>query len=409
MTHSFDIAISGAGIIGSLFAYALAHEKIHVALIEKRELEKNLKTGRSFALSYANACILKNLGLWTDVSLSHTPIEHIIVSKQGTRQGIHYRAQDMNVDALGFMVQEVNMIKALRNVTLKHPFIHWFCPQHIHHSSLDPYGITLELDDGLSLKSKICVGADGKNSFLRQQISPHTLSRNYAQKALSFTIAHTKPHHNRAFEHFTNVGPLAFLPLSDQRSAVIWSVHSDLANRLSQAPSTLIHALFNHFGYGLGTLSLVSPILSYPLSLELPWTQNSNRQVLIGDAAHTIHPVAGQGLNLGIRDVFALADHLKKRHELGLDLGLGLDSYSKRRTLDHRSMAFATHSLVHALETNWTTPLWRLGAFVIDLCAPLKESVVRQAMGFGIDSELDTLCHLDSNFGAQTGENHPNL
>ena len=404
MIQLTDIAISGAGLIGSMLAYGLARQNIRIALIEKREPEKNLNANRSFALSYANACVIKSLGL--KIALEE-PIEHITVSKQHTRQGLRYHASDMGVSALGFMIPEAHLVETLQNATKNHPLIQHFRPNEVvrYHEHINH--IKLEFKNGETLDTKLFVSADGKHSPMRSDISPKALSWPYMQKALCFTVKHTKPHERQAFEHFTDAGPLAFLPIKNQMSAVIWSLQSDLADQLTQNKKTLLHALLNHFGWGLGDFTLASKIGTYPLSLELPRAQALGRRLLIGDAAHTIHPVAGQGLNLGIRDVFALINHLTERQELGLDIGLGLNNYTQKRTFDHSSMAFVTHGLVLGLEKKWTTPFWRWGTRAVNLCPPLKETLVRHAMGFGIDSNLDALSHFDGETRPETCKGHP--
>jgi 2-octaprenyl-6-methoxyphenol hydroxylase len=406
MIHSFDIAISGAGPMGLMLAFGLARQSMSVALIEKREPQKNINACRSFALSYANTHVFKNLGLSLPFDM---PIEQISVSKQHTRQGLHYRASDMGVPALGFMIPESTLAKALDDVTQNHPHIHHFRPNEVIGYQEHASHLALTLKSGDTLMAKLMICADGKHSPMRQDISPKNLSWPYEQSALCFTVKHTKPHKQRAFEHFTDVGPLAFLPLKKDQSAVIWSLKNDLADQLMHNPHTLLHALINHFGWGLGDFTLTSRIAAYPLSLELPWTQNQNRRLLIGDAAHTIHPVAGQGLNLGIRDVFALINHIQEQRELGLDIGLNLKNYTQKRRFDHRSMAFVTHGLVWGLEKKWTTPIWRWGARAINLFPLLKTPLVRHAMGFGIDPDLDALCHFDGQTGPKTREQHPSL
>ncbi|TGW15548.1 hypothetical protein EIL50_01245 [bacterium NHP-B] len=393
MATYYDLIISGSGPVGCLLAYLVAHENVRVGIIENKKPQKNLKNGRSFAISYAHGQALDAVKLWQGVATTKTDIKDIVVSKEGTRKGLIYRAQDMGVSALGFLVNEHALRTTLFHAITQHPRIDWLCPHEVVHHTQHPSYLELHLDTKETLRTSLWIGAEGKNSPMRQHISPHTCSWSYDQKALVFTVHHTQDHNGRAFEHFTSKGPLAFLPLHNQSSAVIWSLEAPMADALTTSPTTLLHALLHHFGWGLGDMTLASPVAAYPLDLIMPLHHAQGRQLLVGDAAHSIHPVAGQGLNLGIRDAFILADHLKNRYQLGLDLGMGLEDYLKRRRADYRSMAGATHGLVLGLQQKWTSPLWAFGTTFVDMCAPLKEAITRHAMGLGIDPTIDNLSH----------------
>jgi 2-octaprenyl-6-methoxyphenol hydroxylase len=252
---------------------------------------------------------------------------------------------------------------------------------------LTPSSIRLSLKSGDVLEAALWVGAEGRHSSLKQHVSFGQTRRHYGQHALVFDVAHTEAHGGRAFEHFTPDGPLAFLPLQGKRSAVVWSLSSELALSLKENPEALLHALIQHFGWGLGELTLAGDVSAYPLSLEMPWQTVSPRCLLIGDAAHAIHPVAGQGLNVGLRDVMRLVDHFQKTKERGLDSGslTVLQAYDQQRKKDRWSMAAVTHALVRGFErpalrrpaaVAWDASVGMIKAFPV-----LKRRIMRHAMG----------------------------
>lgn len=392
-THSqqVDLVISGGGPLGCLLAYSLARAGFSLALIERNKPQKIFKGDRNFAITYASAKTLEKFSLWTELARTAEPIQHILVSQQHGRGTLHYHASEMSVGALGFMVNEKDLKQVLWQAVRKEKNIQILTEEEVVQHATDTHTISLELRSKKSLSARLWIGAEGRTSPMRKALCPHALSWAYGQSALSFIVEHTEPHDGRAFEHFTPFGPLAFLPLPRHRSAVVWSLKHQTAKDLLATPKKLLHALIHHFGWGLGHLSLEGDVAHYPLSLLLPWTQAKGRRLIIGDAAHTIHPVAGQGLNLGLRDVFVLTAHLTTLRTLGLDFGFEpyLKTYVKKRRFDHLSMASFTHGLVEGLERKLSAPFWTLGTSAVKAVPPLKRLITRHAMGLGIDPVLD--------------------
>ena len=391
---SFDLVIVGGGPVGLLLSLFLRQSGLSVAVVDGAPLKTASQKGRSFALSFASVAALKVEGLWEQVKKGSTPVKKIYVTKEGAAQHFLFEPESVGAEALGFMVQESSLFEALsQHVLSKKAGVHYHKGRFKSHVPC-ALGTKVLLEDGLSLDAKLLVGADGARSFTRQKMGVPTLRYAYAQTAVVFTVKHTKPHHFCAFEHFTSKGPLAFLPLEKNHSAVVWSLDKEVAEKFLAHPLALLNALIHHFGWGLGDLELASEIGTYPLALTMPKKCYGTRWVLVGDAAHAIHPVAGQGLNLGIRDVFLLGRHLAHLKALGLDIGstTALKTYASSRLPDQWSMALATHVFGSGMTTKLSHLFWPCSAKMLPF---FKKRVVRHAMGIGIDPLLDALCNSD--------------
>jgi 2-octaprenyl-6-methoxyphenol hydroxylase len=389
------LIITGGGILGSILASRLAQKGWHIFLVDPNPLTLST-TPRAFAISFANAALLRSWGLGSALRLA-PPIRRVVVSHAGGVRHLSYCPEDVGKEALGFIVDE-NRLKiclqtALNNSSVKIAREKGICIQQ------ESYKVQLQIESGKTISAPLIVGADGACSFVQQKIDGPDLTWDYEQEALTFIVKHAEPHHFVAYEHFAEEGPLAFLPLRGRRSAVVWSMRASDAQVFADDPCLLLHALIHHFGWGLGTLKLASSIGRYPLSLRLPLRTCAERLVTIGDAAHRIHPLAGQGLNLGLRDVGLLEKALQDAVSLGLDPGSSgvLEAYTSKRRWDIALMTGITHlcallpgtnhALIRALVDGgfWGVSHWK----------PIKSRIIRHAMGLGIDPSLDALCNND--------------
>ena len=244
----------------------------------------------------------------------------------------------------------------------------------------------MTLDDGRTLSAPVILGADGRQSRLRELAGIRATTTDYGQSSVVDTIAHEQPHHNLAHERFLPGGPLALLPLRNQCSALVWTDQTKVAEHIARLDDTAFGAaLQERIGDSLGRLTPLGPRRVYPLSLVVAEAYVAERVALVGDAAHAIHPIAGQGFNLGLRDVAALAEVLTDASWLGLDLGGAtvLRDYQRRRRFDTMSLVAATDGLTR-LFSNDITPLRRLrglGLGLVERIPAFKRVAIRHAMG----------------------------
>ena len=395
MVQTYDVVISGAGVVGSCLALALGRKGLKVGLIDTAPLSpapEKPHEGRAYAIAYGSSLFLKTIGVWE--SLCHpTPppgITTIRTSQSGSDQALVYQASDLNQDALGFMVPSPVLKHHLERCLAEVPTVTRLQPAEITTWQAQDSHVDLTLQSGLALRTPLLVGAEGRTSRLREDLGGRAFTAAYTQRALVCTLSHSRPHQGIAFEHFTPQGPLALLPLAGNQSGLVWSLEEPLASAMLDDPTLLLHAVIHHFGWGLGDLQMSSPLQAYPLTAHLPFTPYSKRVLLIGDAAHVIHPVAGQGLNLGLRDAAHLADTIHTSYNLGLDWGSlsTLEGYVRDRRWDQWSMVATTHGLVHlfALQNPWVRKIRALGLTSIDWIPYLKKTLIRQAMGLNASS-----------------------
>lgn len=388
---SVDIAIIGGGLVGASLALALqqgARERgWRSALIEPfapgNEFQPSYDA-RASALAHGSQQIYQQLGIWSQVATRTAAIQHIHVSEQGRFAAAELHAAEQQVSALGHVVENAWLGHCLW-AALDRELIQWHCPTQVTHMQAQSDGYQLQLDNGSSLHCKLAILADGGRSGLRQQLGIHCQQRSYGQTAIITNVSPASSHNGWAFERFTPDGPLALLPLPDNRFVLIWTRPPAEAERLAALPAdAFLDELQQCFGYRMGRFVQLGQRHLYPLSLDISTEQVRRHLVVLGNAAHSLHPIAGQGYNLSLRDAIALVDRL-----LASDAPLGdlatLQAYVAGQQLDQK-LTIGFSDQITRLFSNRTPGLSQarcLGLLGLELCPPAKNIFARQAMGLG--------------------------
>ncbi len=395
----FDIIIAGGGMVGATAALALAQLEMNIALVEPIEPTLDISPSydqRAVALSAASVAIYKSLNLWDQIQPLASPITDIHISDQGNFGFTRINAKDCKVDALGQVIPLDQTgpilwqsIRSIKNITL-------FCPAKI--SAIksseelgDPIEIIL-IDNQKKqhlLSAKLLLAADGTYSSVAKMSSIETTRNSYRQHAVIANITTEKAHNNRAFERFTQQGPLALLPLKRKSMSLVWCQNEEnIDNVMNYSDDEFIQQLQLAFGYRLGQITKVGQRCEYPLALHTCHQPFKQRVLLLGNAAHTLHPIAGQGFNLGLRDIAALVDAIvkAKTHSHNLDYGQVsfLAEYLQQRQADWKLTIGATDSLVKLFSYDFflLTLARDKGLCLLDKIPFLKQKVASMAMGF---------------------------
>ncbi|MGY2794505.1 2-octaprenyl-6-methoxyphenol hydroxylase [Thermostichus sp. MS-CIW-36] len=388
----FEVVIAGAGMVGSTLAAALGQAGIRVGLIEGRDLSQGVGAdGRASALALGTARILQRIGVWPLMEAwGVSPIHRIQVSDGESPWMAQLRRETLQAPALGYVVENQITQKALLQRIRECPSVTLFSPAQVQSFSPAADHIRVELAQEGSrqtLRAALLVIADGARSRLREQAGIPLSRWGYGQVCIVSTLTHEHPHRQVAYERFQVSGPFAILPTSDpHRSCVVWTVRQadrDWLMGLSEAE--FLQAIRPWFGSQLGALLAASPRACYQPQRAHAQTYIGSRLALVGDAAHTTHPLGGQGANLGMRDVAALAALLIEAKLTGQDPGdpALLQAYERCRRPENALVLFATDA-ANRLFSNRSWPLLvlrRLGLWGLEVLPLLKPALMRQAMG----------------------------
>jgi 2-octaprenyl-6-methoxyphenol hydroxylase len=389
-----DVAIVGAGLIGGTLACALAAHGVRTVVIDRVDpaaMTTSTFDGRASAITAGSQTLLEAIGLWPHLAGQTEPIREIRVSDGASPFFLHYDHAELGAAPLGFMAENRHFraaIAAVMGMSRGHVTVESGRAVVGMANGVDR--ITLTLDDGREVSAQLAVAAEGRDSRLRDLAGIGLTGWTYPQTAIVATIGHARPHDGIAHERFLPAGPFAILPLPDEngihRSSLVWTEREDAAQSyLALDDARFLAEIGDRVGGFLGALTLIGPRFSHALGLQFAAHYSKGRLVLAGDAAHGIHPIAGQGLNLGLRDVAALTEIITDARDLGLDLAHpeGLARYERWRRADNLLMAGVT-DVLNRLFSNDIAPLRLardLGLAAVNRIAPLRRTFMRHAMG----------------------------
>ncbi len=385
----YDVVIAGGAMAGATLALAIEHLSqgaLRVAVVEPFKAQSDQHPGfdsRSIALSYGTVNLLRHLELWSAIEPFSTPIEYIHVSDRSHAGMTDITKHDVGVEALGYVVELADVGRVYQELLTHSTAIDLYCPDSAKHITRTQENVTLELASGELLNAKLLVAADGAVSQCCQQIGLELSEHDFDQVAVIANIVTQEPHQGRAFERFTENGPVALLPMSDNRMSLVWCLRPDEAQIVMElSESEFLERLQQDFGWRLGAMQKVGLRASYPLLLRHRKQNISHRFAIVGNAAQTLHPIAGQGFNLGIRDVVTLAEELVKQGE---DVGRyqGLIRFSQRREADRNETIWLTSSLVHVFSNDLLA--MRIGRntalAAMDNLSIFKQPLLRHTLG----------------------------
>jgi 2-octaprenylphenol hydroxylase len=397
----YDVAIVGAGIAGSALAVALSGHGLSTVLIEAQPLElSDLPQGsglqdfdpRVSALTPRSRALLEELGAWDAIAgYRLCSYRHMTVwDAQGTGE-IEFDCAEVGVSALGHIVENRSITRSLLAQVLAAPDITVLSPVRLSACTAGESGVSLELEDGAVLSADLLVAADGALSKVRDMMEFKTREWDYGHRAIVTTVQVEQPHQATAWQRFLPTGPLAFLPLSGREEnfcSIVWSVQEQLVDELlALEEDKFCVRLERAFEGRLGRIQGCSPRFAFPLRQRHALDYVQAGVALVGDAAHTIHPLAGQGINLGLQDVAVLADEICSGKERGTspgDLAL-LRRYQRRRKGENMLMMAAMDGFKRLFEQEALPLRWlrNVGMRGVDRIAPLKQRLIRHAMGVG--------------------------
>ncbi|HCH5602386.1 2-octaprenyl-6-methoxyphenyl hydroxylase [Vibrio parahaemolyticus] len=385
----YDVVIAGGAMAGATLALAIEHLSqgaLRVAVVEPFKAQSDQHPGfdsRSIALSYGTVNLLRHLELWSAIEPFSTPIEHIHVSDRSHAGMTDITKHDVGVEALGYVVELADVGRVYQELLTHSTAIDLYCPDSAKHITRTQENVTIELASGELLDAKLLVAADGAVSQCCHQIGLELSEHDFDQVAVIANIVTQEPHQGRAFERFTENGPVALLPMSDNRMSLVWCLRPDEAQIVMElSESEFLERLQQDFGWRLGAMQKVGLRASYPLLLRHRKQNISHRFAIVGNAAQTLHPIAGQGFNLGIRDVVTLAEELVKQGE---DVGRyqGLIRFSQRREADRNETIWLTSSLVHVFSNDLLA--MRIGRntalAAMDNLSIFKQPLLRHTLG----------------------------
>ncbi|MDC9606262.1 2-octaprenyl-6-methoxyphenyl hydroxylase [Xenorhabdus griffiniae] len=393
-----NVIIVGGGMTGATLALTIAslsRGQLQVSLIEAAEPTREHPgfDARAIALAYGTCQRLQQVGIWPALQHCVTPITHVHVSDRGNSGFTNIRASDYDISALGNVIELHDAGIHLFELLKQSPNIKLYCPAKVNSIERLENSVVVSLNNGEKLTGELLVAADGSHSAIAQACNIPFKRRSYEQTAIIANVLTSEHPRGRAFERFTQYGPLALLPMSEGRSSLVWchplEKQSDV-NNWSQ--HEFLQQLQKAFGWRLGKMLETGQRHSYPLALSTASRQISHRLALVGNASQTLHPIAGQGFNLGMRDVMALAQVISIAATSGQDIGSYqvLAQYQQQRQADRETTIGLTDGLVRLFANDYL-PLKigrNLGLKTMERLSPMRDLFARQTLGWVAQSPL---------------------
>ncbi|WP_196094527.1 2-octaprenyl-6-methoxyphenyl hydroxylase [Enterobacter roggenkampii] len=388
-----SVIIVGGGMTGATLALAISHMtqgQLPVHLVEAVAPEASNHPGfdaRAIALAQGTCQQLARIGIWQAIADRATAIGTVHVSDRGHAGFVTLEAQDYRIDALGQVVELHDVGLRLFRLLQDAPGVTLHCPARVASVSRSEASVSVTLENGTVLDGQLLVAADGSRSSLGTQCGVEWRQQPYGQVAVIANVATAADHNGRAFERFTQHGPLAMLPMSDGRCSLVWCHPQDKAEEVKAwSDERFCTELQKDFGWRLGRITHAGKRTVYPLSLTTASQSISHRLALVGNAAQTLHPIAGQGFNLGLRDVMSLAESLAQARGEQKDCGAYsvLSHYQKRRQADKEATIGVTDGLVHLFANRWA-PLVagrNLGLMAMELFIPARDVLAQRTLGW---------------------------
>jgi len=393
MKTDYDIIIIGNGMVGASLANALATLDLRIAIIDKTPLNQS-KTpsgkldGRKIALSLGSYKILQQIGIWPYLTTAATMIKQVHVSQKNKFGAVLINAADMNAATLGYVVAAEAFNQAFYSALKDNTKIEWLCPAILQNIELaTPANVTIsQHGQEKKLTAKLIVAADGALSYSRQLLNIAVKEKDYQQTALVSSVQLTQPHHHIAYQRLTNDAVIAMLPMQKKTYGVVYTAPKQYIEQLLiHDDDTLLKQLQQQFGYRLGRLEKLGPRFTYPIKLIIATEQVKPNFLLLGNAAHNLSPIAAQGFNLALQDIYCLS-HLIQRY--GDDYDFILSQYQQQRQQEQQDIIAFTDRLMTWSKAN--IPLLKTFALLLlDLNPNMKQSFAR--LGMGLTPQLQSL------------------
>jgi len=394
MDQDSDILITGGGLNGPALALALARAGLTSILVDtlpRADRAAGDFDGRAYALALASCRLLNRIGIWDAVADQAQPILEIKVSDGRAGEGpspffLHFDHAEIEEGPMGHMLEDRHLRRALLDAMDAEPRVTHLAGETVVAQDVDATGVTLRLASGDALRGRLLAGCDGRASGTATRAGIRRTGWGYGQTALVCAVAHERPHRGIAHQFFMPPGPLAILPLPGNRSSIVWTESDAMARQIQALDDTGYMAVLRpRFGDFLGGIALAGDRFTYPLSLSLANAFVADRVALVGDAAHGMHPIAGQGLNAGLRDVAALAQVLEEAQRRGEDFAAAqvLGRYQQWRRFDTATLALATDTFnrLFSNDNALLRGLRDLGLGAVNAVPGLRRGFIREAAG----------------------------
>jgi len=379
MTIHYDLIIVGGGLVGAGLAAALQDSSWKIALIDAREPSNNDQ--RLFALNHSSCEFLQNVGVWSVLKAHTTPIQQVHVSRRGHFGAVRLHASDVNLASLGHVIPAYQIEKALNEKLATLTNVAVYRPALLKQLTQTNDAVTLTIatktNEEQILHAAFVMGADGTDSTVRQQLSLTTKCIDYQQTALVAHITLQRSHQHIAYERFNDKDAIAMLPLPNNQCAMIWSgEQSDIAHLMQQSDADFLQTLQRSFGYRLGRLQAVGKRFHYPLRMVTTEKNAAGRVLLLGNSAHTLHPIAAQGLNLALYEVAALVEKIQSNQ-------LDLNQLSNELQTQQAASMRLSHHLAEfiANDSPLASCFVQLGMLGLDTLRPLKKQFITRMIG----------------------------